>query len=456
MSKLVVQHYRCPERYTDLVPKREFLLGLIRGVVDSYSQVRSDSGDVRSLKGESSAAQLLTRAEEAIQDLRYERYLSNNDSNVLRSVVAETYYFLRPILFTAIRKYIQRAYLSRWTKLTFPHWPVDTTADDLLGQLLLGMLESDATTKRIPFVWFWPDGASSCAIMTHDVETETGLKYCASLMDIDAAFGIPASYQIVPQDRYHASAAFIGEVKKRGCEVNIHDLNHDGLLFRNEGEFHRRAKQINAYGDKFGARGFRSAALYRNHDWLTALTFEYDMSVPNVAHLDPQRGGCCTVLPYFIDHMLELPVTMTQDYSLFHILHQYSMDLWKRQIELIGRKNGLISFIVHPDYLMNESARSVYRELLSYLSELRKGEGMWITTPGEVNDWWRRRAELRVVEDGTGWRIVGEGSERARIGYAEQQKGLLVLSVQGQEHCNDVNRCIEVDLNSESGATARS
>jgi hypothetical protein len=286
--------------------------------------------------------------------------------------------------------------------------------------------------------------------MTHDVETETGLKHCASLMDIDAAFGIPASYQIVPEDRYHASAAFIDEVKKRGFEVNVQDLNHDGLLFRNEREFRRRAKKINAYADNFGARGFRSAALYRNYDWLTALTFEYDMSVPNVAHLDPQRGGCCTVLPYFIDHMLELPVTMTQDYSLFHILNQYSIDLWKRQIELIRQKNGLISFITHPDYLINEAARSVYRNLLSYLAALREDERVWIATPGEVNDWWRHRAQLRLVEDGTGWRIVGVGRERARIGYAEEQMGHLALSVQGQELCNEENRCIEAGVNSQS------
>ena len=59
------------------------------------------------------------------------------------------------------------------------------------------------------------------------------------------------------------------------------------------------------------------------------------MSVPNVAHLEPQRGGCCTVMPYFIGDILELPLTTTQDYSLFHILGDYSIALWKQQIELI-------------------------------------------------------------------------------------------------------------------------
>jgi len=82
----------------------------------------------------------------------------------------------------------------------------------------------------------------------------------------------------------------------------------------------KRVARINAYGKEFGATGFRAGVLYRNQRWFDALDFEYDSSVPNVAHLDPQRGGCCTVMPYFVGKMLELPVTMTQDYTLFHIL----------------------------------------------------------------------------------------------------------------------------------------
>jgi len=204
-------------------------------------------------------------------------------------------------------------------------------------------------------------------------------------------------------------------------------------LFRNEREFRRRANKINAYGDQFGARGFRAAALYRNLDWLAALDFEYDMSIPNVAHLDPQRGGCCTVLPYFIDHILELPVTTTQDYTLFYILNQYSLDLWKQQIEFIRSKNGLMSFIIHPDYLTEPEAKSVYRGLLSYLAELREHERVWVTTPGELNQWWRQRAQLRMFQDETGWRLEGPGSDRARIAYAEEHMGELALSVSGSE-----------------------
>ena len=444
MSKLIVQHYRCPERFADLVPNHEFLMGLRWGVFEPYFRALSASANETLVAGDENSGQFLAKVEEAIQGLRFERYVSDRDNDILRSRVAAIYYFFRPLLPRAIRKYFQRVYLRKWNRLTMPQWPVDTTVDDLLGQLLVGILRSEVTTARIPFIWFWPDGASSCAIMTHDVETEVGLRHCSALMDIDGAFGMPAAYQIVPEDRYHVSAEFINELKKCGFEVNVQDLNHDGLLFRDQEEFHRRADRINAYREKFGARGFRSGALYRNQEWLAALRFEYDMSVPNVAHLDPQRGGCCTVMPYFIDHLLELPVTTTQDYSLFHILNQYSLDLWKQQIDLIREKNGLISFITHPDYLTNATARCVYRDLLTYLAELRKTERIWIATPGEVNDWWRQRAQLRIVENGTGLRIEGPGSERARLAYAQMHTGQLAFSVERQELRNHESSCTEV------------
>jgi hypothetical protein len=142
------------------------------------------------------------------------------------------------------------------------------------------------------------------------------------------------------------------------------------------------------------------------------------MSIPNMAHLDPQQGGCCTVLPFFVGNILELPLTTTQDYSLFHILDDYSIRLWKEQIALIRQKHGLISFIVHPDYVIDQAARRVYAELLHYLCALRSKGQTWIALPGEIAAWWRLRSEMKLINVGGAWRIEGKGSERARIAYA--------------------------------------
>jgi hypothetical protein len=137
-----------------------------------------------------------------------------------------------------------------------------------------------------------------------------------------------------------------------------------------------------------------------------------------LARPDPQPGGCCTVLPYFIGKILELQVTTTRDYSLFQILHDYAIRLWKQQISLIREKHGVVSFIIHPDYILSAAARRVYAELLGYLSQLRSEGETWIALPREVAAWWRLRSELNLVNVGGSWCIEGRGSERARIAYA--------------------------------------
>jgi hypothetical protein len=213
--------------------------------------------------------------------------------------------------------------------------------------------------------------------------------------------------------------------------VNVQDLNHDGHLYRNRKQFLERAAKINEYARQYKAAGFRAGILYRNEGWYGAFDFDYDMSVPNVAHLDPQRGGCCTVMPYFIGDLLELPVTTTQDYSLFHILKDYSIDLWKEQTELIMAKHGMSSFIVHPDYIIDDRERQTYQELLTYLAKIRDTKGVWLPTPFEVNRWWRQRDKMELVEDSSGrWRIEGEGKERARVAYASEKDGQIEYTLE--------------------------
>jgi hypothetical protein len=247
-------------------------------------------------------------------------------------------------------------------------------------------------------------------------------------MDLDDAVGIKSSFQIVPEGRYPVAETLLHELRSRGFEINVHDLNHSGRLFSSHEDFCRAAERINAYGGQFAAAGFRSGALYRNQQWLDGLDFSYDMSVPNVAHLDPQRGGCCTVTPFFIGKILEIPVTTTQDYTLFHILNDYSIDLWKRQLASIVGHHGLASFIVHPDYVIAKRARATYQALLEHLAQLRDAGQTWIALPRDVDRWWRQRSLMIIRRNGTGWRIEGAGSDRARLAFATRVDDRLVFT----------------------------
>lgn len=441
-GRLLSDHFRCPDDFVDFIVPKDLAAksGYFQfgpGVI-CYGQCSSGDPATAVTDTLHDALQQITMNEssvhlpfdpvQVVNNLRHERYVGNQASsktaNKTSSLVRMLYYLARPFLPVALRKHLQRRYLRDWSKIPFPNWPVDTTVENILEQtLILSMISRNMT--RIPFIWFWPEGVSSCTAVTHDVETAAGLEFCTQLMDLNDSFGIKSSFQIVPEERYSVPQALLDAIRERGFEINIHDLNHDGNLLANRDEFLRRAGEINVYAKKFGARGFRSAVLYRNIDWYDALDFSYDMSVPNVAHLDPQRGGCCTVFPFFNGKMVELPVTMSQDYSLYNILNDYSIGVWKEQISLIREKHGLMQMIVHPDYNIDPAARRVYAELLSYLSDLRARGETWIALPGEVAAWWRLRSELSLVREGGSWRIRGEGRERARIAYARIVDGKL-------------------------------
>ena len=368
-----------------------------------------------------------------IDNLRMERYMSSAGQNGFRRAAGKllhhAYYAVRPLMPVAFRRHFQRYHLRDRRRMPFPSWPVDRTVEQILERFLLLSMKAQGA-REIPFVWFWPEGAPGCALMTHDIETEAGLDFCPHLMDIDDAFGVKAAFQIVPEERYAVPDGFAKLILARGFEVCVQDLNHDGHLYSDRDEFLRRAQLINHYGKKYGAQGFRAAVLYRNLDWYSALDFRYDMSVPNAAHLEAQAGGCCTLFPYFIGQILELPVTTTQDYSLFHILGEYSIEHWKNQICLIFEKHGLASFIVHPDYIVEEREQGIYKELLAYLAKLRKEQNIWIALPREIDEWWRARGQMQLVSAAGTWRIEGPQSERARVAYARIEEDHLVYRVE--------------------------
>lgn len=432
MNEAFLEYFRCPESFVDFRLSPESRQGSLPCECGNGSEklrkveVRAGNCDTKANTLKDATKQFYIDGtscilpfdpDEVAKTLRFERYLDKPQKSRKKELIRKLYYLLRPAFPVSVRRHLQKAWLRGWNKKPFPRWPVDRSVDQMFSNLMRFMLMASGHAK-MPFIWFWPDAKSSCAIMTHDVETDAGLQFASELMDINDSFDIKSSFQLIPDARYIVDEGHLTSIKARGFEVNVHDLKHDGHLFDSQQKFHDSAQLINQFGIRFGSKGFRSAILYRNQEWFDELQFSYDMSVPNVGHLDPQPGGCCTVMPYFIGDLLELPVTATQDYTLFHVLQLYSQDLWRQQISQIMEQYGLISFIVHPDYLDTPAALNAYTTLLEYLSNLRKDAGLWITLPGEVDTWWRQRSKMELIPEGCGWRIEGLGAERATLAYA--------------------------------------
>ena len=446
MSNAVEEFFRCPEGLVrlsssqDLHPAAgyfQFGPGAVCYGRSILSPSTAANGDpcpdlFPRVTWEGSTLCLPFDAESILNNFWFEHYPSGGPGTrrtLASQSLRRVYYAAKPLLPDPLRRSLQRIYFRKWREIRFPQWPVDTSVELVLERILQLSL-AGGKINRIPFIWFWPEGAPAAAIMTHDVETAVGLDFIPRLMDIDDAFDINASFQIVPERRYRVPADLLRAIRARHHEVNVHGLDHGGNLFQDRDTFLKQSSEINRYIRQFDAQGFRSPCMYRNLDWYEALDASYDMSVPNVAHFEPQRGGCCTVFPYFAGKTLELPLTTVQDYTLFHILRDYSIDLWKEQIGVIAARHGLISFIAHPDYMQGDRECAIYKALLDYLSQLRTERSIWITRPGEVNRWWRDRSQMRLVLEDGRWRIEGHGKERARVGYACIQDGRIAYSVE--------------------------
>jgi peptidoglycan/xylan/chitin deacetylase (PgdA/CDA1 family) len=447
LSQAIADRYRCPDNFVQFALRGQlseeqgyFQFGdgaVCYGHLSSENLASHASGllhdALNDVDAEDGTLQLPFDPTEIIDNLRLERYVDGRGiGGNFQSILKKIYYLFRPFASLEMRKRVQRFRARNWERVDFPHWPVDTTVEDICERLLLSSMQAQGV-ERVPFIWFWPAGARGCVVMTHDVETHTGVDFCEPLMDLDDAYGMKASFQIVPGGKYHVPSQLLESIRDRGFEVGIQDLNHDGRLYDNRSEFLRRAEIINRHAREYGALGFRAAVLYRRPEWFPALNFSYDMSIPNVAHLDPQQGGCCTVLPYFIGNMLELPVTTIQDYMLFHILGERSIDLWKTQIEMILKKNGMASFIIHPDYINEAGAQAAYKELLAHLQLVSTQKQVWRALPREVNAWWRERSQMRIERDGSTWRIRGDRTGQAVLAYARVSGGKLIYELETRQ-----------------------
>ncbi|HZC82492.1 MAG TPA: hypothetical protein VE222_12400, partial [Nitrospiraceae bacterium] len=71
-----------------------------------------------------------------------------------------------------------------------------------------------------------------------------------------------------------------------------------------------------------------------------------------------------------------------------------------------------------------------YQALLEHLAQMREERKIWIALPLEVDRWWRERSQMKVVCDGSRWRIEGRGKERARLAFATLVDDQLVFTIE--------------------------
>jgi hypothetical protein len=176
--------------------------------------------------------------------------------------------------------------------------------------------------------------------------------------------------------------------------------------------------------------GFRSPATHRNADWMPELGCRYDSSFPDTDPFEPQSGGCCSIMPYRFGDVVELPITLVQDHTLWEILCETGIARWEDKSEWIMRNHGLINVIVHPDYVCDPDRLELYDRFLAFLAARPGG---WHALPRDVARWWRQREELVLLADegdAGAARITGTSDFTATVAVAVERDGEIIITTE--------------------------
>jgi glycosyltransferase involved in cell wall biosynthesis len=266
------------------------------------------------------------------------------------------------------------------------------------------------SAQRKPEGWpGWPDGKQFAFVLSHDVESEVGVHNVKRLAELEMSLGFRSAFYFVPEGDYAVPADLRHWLTDHGFEVGVHDLYHDGKLYRSRGAFRAHATKINRYLMEWGAVGFRSGFMLRELDWLHDLNLAYDTSTFDTDPFEPQPEGVGTIFPFFVQSKapsrldvqgspsdlrpgsrplssedtrasdlvppvrgsdlsapgsaldvprfdvgrgyIELPYTLPQDSTLFLLFGERDAGIWLRKADWIAKHGGMVLVNSHPDYM---------------------------------------------------------------------------------------------------------
>ena len=317
------------------------------------------------------------------------------------------YYRVKDFIPPTMRHWLNSAAIQLRGKRSFPHWPVESALLDFWRSWLRSSMEF----RRANDDWhigFWPSGKKCCIVLTHDVESASGMKRIERMADIEEKYGFRSAWNL-PLAQYRVDWNMVDRLRARGFEFGAHGLSHDGRLFRSATDFSELTPIIERLAHMHQMQGFRSPSTLRRAEWIAMMNFDFDCSFSDTDPYEPQPGGTCSLFPFFLGDLVELPYTLPQDHTLINLVHRDPLALWSTKAQWIESIGGMILTLTHPDYSGSGYYLSQYEALLKRLS----GFQAWRALPSEVATWWRERDRMTLSLSGDTPVIVGPGAERA-------------------------------------------
>lgn len=351
-----------------------------------------------------------TTRDHPVEYYLHERYKSQGKKRGLLAM----YYAARPFIPRLLQLALRRMYAKRQAQVQFPRWPIEPILVDRANEEVKRHI-AESETGEVPLINFWPGTSRAAVILTHDVEWDVGVRNIPRVRELERKYGVVSSWNFVAE-RYPFDKAIFKALEDEGCEIGSHGLFHDGKKFSSRKIFEYRLPKMNSYIKEWGVVGFRSPATHRNPDWMHEIEVEYDSSFPDTDPFEPQAGGCCSIFPYFLGDLVELPITLVQDHTLIEILQEENIDLWVRKSNWIIQNHGLINIIIHPDYMLTENNLRYYEEFLKFITAKKN---LWFALPREAARWWRERSQSELIHgEGVEPVVTGPASSRGRVVWA--------------------------------------
>ncbi len=285
-------------------------------------------------------------------------------------------------------------------------------------------------------------------------------KQLGTYADVVEAYGASPSLPITAAvlDRNpHVAHGLIS----RGVELCVHSLVHNDLSDLSPDTQREQIEQAIAIFRKHDVpfQGFRSPYLRYDDGTLSAvraLGFEYDSNMPfywepgkaleglDASQTDGLRRGLRFYnpvrfpdersLPRYIDHLVEIPVSLPDDEILLDRMGlppEKIGETWEEMAGLALERGELLTIQLHPERI------ELLRESLSRVLDFAKADGgFWITTMAEIAAWWkeRTRLEVDVTEVGAGkYRVLAPSGAGSQLEIVIPTTGVRISVAEGSE-----------------------
>ncbi len=298
-------------------------------------------------------------------------------------LLVKIYYIVKPLLPRKLQLALRKMRIKAKLPLYKNIWPVYRQA----GQKPAGWTG-------------WPENKKFALLLTHDVESDYGQDKCERVMAIEERLGFRSAFYFVPE-RYSVCPVLRRNLVKRGFEVGVHGLKHDGKLYNSRSDFDKRSVKINKYLQEWDCRGFSSPCMLHNLEWTGNLNIQYDISTYDTDPFEPQGGCAGTIFPFCVQgfsngsYYVEIPYTLPQDFTLFNLMGHTDIDVWIKKLDWIAQHGGMAHLKTHPDYFgfgeanghREEYPASLYVKFLEYIKDKYTGH-YWHVLPNDMADFY--------------------------------------------------------------------